>query len=150
MKITAPALLLLVAALATAAWWSFGATTTTTVTPGPADGTGASAPRPAGSERRSDGPAPRPHSTSRDAADTDPSTVDRREVPAGGVPRSRDVVLRALDEEDEKVRLAAIDVIGRRGPAAEPLIPVLEKLLTDPSARIRDRAAQALAKIRCR
>ncbi|MFQ5471836.1 MAG: HEAT repeat domain-containing protein [Dehalococcoidia bacterium] len=57
-------------------------------------------------------------------------------------------MLRGLEDESEGVRLAAVSALGRMGSDAEAAVPALEKLLRDPSRRVRLRTGRALAEIR--
>lgn len=66
------------------------------------------------------------------------------------IPAATSQMLRALENESERVRLAAISALGRMGSDAEAAVPVFEKLLRDPSRRVRLRTGRALEEFRRR
>jgi HEAT repeat protein len=53
----------------------------------------------------------------------------------------------ALKSAEASVRANAAVVLGAFGPAARPAVPALARALKDPSARVRELAAEALTRI---
>ena len=62
-------------------------------------------------------------------------------------PRTVPELMRALKDPDAKVRLAAANTLGERGPAAALAAKPLGEALKDPDAKVRLAAAKALGRI---
>ena len=61
-------------------------------------------------------------------------------LPAGTVPE----LAASLNDKDAKVRLAALNTLGKMGRAAKAALPAINKALDDPDKRVRVEAAYVL------